>query len=169
MSSTNEQPDTALSAEQTVADARDAVLSGRGPGASTDEVFNHGRGKLVQAGTPVVQRLAETARDAAHAREDAAFVDGGLLSIFGLPGRAGWLWEGAGWNPSDTPERRERPWVLLGGVGTAGAFLALLACHRWSVRRGTRPPGCAIGILDSLRASPRLGGRRSGTVVAPTT
>lgn len=63
-------------------------MSGRGPGASEKEVLGHTRGRIVQAGTPVVHRLAETAREAAQARDaDAPFFDGGLAPEFAPPAR----------------------------------------------------------------------------------
>lgn len=57
------------------------MLGGCGPGASQIVVLSQTRGKMVQAGLPVVRRLAETARDAARARASSGlFVDGGLVS-----------------------------------------------------------------------------------------
>lgn len=81
MTRADPSPDTSHEAQREVAGARDEVLGGRGPSASRDEVLSHTRGKIVQAGVPVVGRLAETARGAAHARSDGSdFVDGGLIA-----------------------------------------------------------------------------------------
>ena len=79
MSQTEAQADTAAESQRAVFRARATLLDGRGPGASAAEIVNHGRGKLVQGGLPVIRRLAVTARDVARARGDPVFVDGGLV------------------------------------------------------------------------------------------
>lgn len=81
MPDNNPQPENAHASQDAIAQARADLMTGRGRGASDAEVFSHQRGKLVQGGEPVVQRLAETARDAAHAHSgmDSNFVDGGLV------------------------------------------------------------------------------------------
>ena len=133
MSYNEERPDTGRVAQQEVARARDAVLSGHGPGASQEEVLSQTRGKVVQAGLPVVLRLAETARDTARARSAATtLIDGGLVTgLDQLPGdpvraampRSKGSTTGAG-NASSPRDRRRSEAAAI------AALVLLLVCRR---------------------------------------
>lgn len=121
--------------QQEVTRARVAVLSGRGPGASQEEVLSHTRGEIVQAGLPVVRRLAETARDTARARSTAStFVDGGLVTDLEQPGRDPAPAAIPGCKDATTPavnasSVRDRRRSEAAAIATL-VLLALLICRR---------------------------------------
>ncbi len=90
MAETTAQRTNAAASQHAVSQARAAVLGGRGPGASRAEVVSQTRGRVVQAGLPVIRRLAQTAHDTARARgELSTFIDGGLVpTLARQPGAA---------------------------------------------------------------------------------
>lgn len=135
---------TAERSQQAVAHARSVVLAGRGPGASAAEVFAQGRGKLVQAGMPVVQRLAETARDAAHARAaGATFVDGGLIADLGHPSDANLAELIGGSQIRGASPTRGRSARVSRGAVLVGSLLIIVLLRRSGVHRSSARSGLA--------------------------
>lgn len=128
------QSNTAERIQKSVDQVRSAVLSGRGPGASSAEIFDHGPGRTVQAGTPVVQRLARTARDAALARAPGEeFVDGGLLCELGLSSRPDAA-EASGVKQFPDVPRAEVRAAWFARVLAAGALVIIAIGRQWRGR-----------------------------------
>lgn len=147
MRSDQQRADSGRVTQQEVARARDAVLSGRGPGASPEEVLSHSRAKVVQAGLPAVRRLAETARDAARARSaESIYFDGGLVADIEQPPRntlatvvprSTHSTTRAGDAGSSLRDRRRS-----GAVIAMLVLLALLICRRSRQPTGSRTIRC---------------------------
>lgn len=143
MSISEGQSASRLTAQQDVTRARHAVLGGRGPGASEEEILSQTRGKTFQAGVPVVRRLAVTARDSARARRPGStFVDGGLVTDFDQspdnpPSEASYQSSNSAWSNgelSPLDQRRRRRVFAVASL----SLLAFLTCRRRRPARQTR-------------------------------